>query len=118
MRMLKGYLNVSYWHACLQTIPHSLFRRAGAGLQVHTVGSKSHDEESEAGEWLIKGFDSLVELDRWKQNDGADFVIFDPHPGFTDGRTDLLYKKYICSIMQKSMHIVVETGQRNICKVG
>ena len=86
-------------------------------VQVHTVGAVDHDKESEAGERLIKGLNSLVQLDRWKQNDGADFVYYDPHPGFTDGTADVKFKNYVCDVMKHSMHIVVERGQRNICKV-
>lgn len=84
---------------------------------MHTIGAKGENEESESGEWLIKGFRSLVKTERWQRNNGSDFVIFDPHPGFTDGRSDLQYKDFVCNMMRNSMHIVVETGQRNICKV-
>lgn len=118
---------MSYWVTLAHSVhyfPDAVHKRACpdktmpiCNVQVHTVGSVSHEKESEAGERLIKGFKSVAQLDRWQQNKGADFVFFDPHPGFTDGKSDLEFKRYTCDVMRHSMHIVAERGQRNICKV-
>ena len=54
---------------------------------------------------------------RWQRGNGADFVFYDPHPGFTDGTAEKEYYRLICDTFQHAMHIVVERGQRNICKV-
>ncbi len=54
---------------------------------------------------------------RWQRSNGADFVFYDPHPGFTDGTAEKEYYRLICDTFQHAMHIVVERGQRNICKV-
>ena len=74
--------------------------------------------KSEGGEWLMKGYHALVKTERWKRNNGADFVFFDPHPGFTDGTSDKAFKKLMCQTSKEAMHIVVERGQVNICPVG
>ncbi len=66
---------------------------------------------------MMKGLQALVKTDRWKKNDGSDFVFFDPHPGFTDGTSDKEFKTLMCHTSKKSMHIVVERGQINICPV-
>ena len=66
----------------------------------------------------MKGYHALVKSERWKRNNGADFVFFDPHPGFTDGTSDKAFKKLMCQTSKDSMHIVVERGQVNICPVG
>ena len=66
----------------------------------------------------MKGLQALTKTDRWKKNDGSDFVFFDPHPGFTDGTSDKEFKTLMCHTSKKSMHIVVERGQINICPVG
>ncbi len=86
-------------------------------LQVHSNGPKDQKEASEGGEWMMKGLQALVKTDRWKKNDGSDFVFFDPHPGFTDGTSDKEFKTLMCHTSKKSMHIVVERGQINICPV-
>ena len=86
-------------------------------FQVHSNGPKDQKEASEGGEWTMKGLQALVKTDRWKKNDGADFVFFDPHPGFTDGTSDKDFKTLMCHTSKNSMHIVVERGQINICPV-
>ena len=65
----------------------------------------------------MKGYHALIKTERWKKNAGADFVFFDPHPGFTDGTSDKDFKTFMCHTSSKSMHIVVERGQINICPV-
>ena len=67
---------------------------------------------------MMKGYHALVKTERWKRNNGADFVFFDPHPGFTDGTSDKAFKKLMCQTSKEAMHIVVERGQVNICPVG
>ena len=84
---------------------------------MHSDGPKDQKTKSEAGEWLMKGYHALVKTERWKRNKGADFVFFDPHPGFTDGTSDRAFKKMMCQTSKDSMHIVVERGQVNICPV-
>ena len=73
-------------------------------LQVHSNGPKDQKEASEGGEWMMKGLQALVKTDRWKKNDGSDFVFFDPHPGFTDGTSDKEFKTLKCHTSKKSMH--------------
>ena len=85
---------------------------------MHSNGPKDQVSKSEGGEWLMKGYHALVKTERWKRNTGADFVFFDPHPGFTDGTSDKAFKKLMCQTSKDSMHIVVERGQVNICPVG
>lgn len=85
--------------------------------QVHSNGPKNQKELSEGGDWTMKGYHALIKTERWKKNDGADFVFFDPHPGFTDGTSDKDFKILMCETSKKSMHIVVERGQINICQV-
>lgn len=91
----------------------------GVGLtrQVHTRGRKMPKEESEAGNWLIAGYHAMLNTSRWQRSKGADFVFYDPHPGFTDGSAEKHYYMLICDTFQHAMHIVVERGQRNICQV-
>ena len=66
---------------------------------------------------MMKGLQAMLKTERWKRNDGADFVFFDPHPGFTDGKSDKDFKQLMCHTSKNSMHIVVERGQINICPV-
>lgn len=66
---------------------------------------------------MMKGLQAMLKTDRWKKNSGADFVFFDPHPGFTDGKSDKDFKQLMCHTSKNSMHIVVERGQINICPV-
>ncbi|BDA44690.1 hypothetical protein COCOBI_06-1680 [Coccomyxa sp. Obi] len=84
--------------------------------QVHTRGRKMPKEESEAGNWLIAGYHAMLNTSRWQRSKGADFVFYDPHPGFTDGSAEKHYYMLICDTFQHAMHIVVERGQRNICQ--
>ena len=86
-------------------------------LQVHSKGRKMPKESSEAGDWLIALYGSMLNTSRWQRSNGVDFVFYDPHPGFTDGSAEQLYYKLLCNDFQHAMHIVVERGQRNICKV-
>ena len=86
-------------------------------LQVHTRGRKLPDEISPAGEWLLAAYRSMLKSSRWQRSNGADFVFYDPHPGFTDGSAEKAYYNMICDTFQHAMHIVVERGQRNICPV-
>lgn len=59
----------------------------------------------------------MLNTSRWQRSKGADFVFYDPHPGFTDGSVEKNYYTLICDTFQHAMHIVVERGQRNICQV-
>lgn len=86
-------------------------------VQVHTEGRKGWDDVSQAGEWLIAAYNAMLATPRWQRNNGSDFVFYDPHPGFTDGRAEREYLRIMCEDARLSVHIVVETGQRNICKV-
>lgn len=86
-------------------------------VQVHTKGRKMPEEASPAGDWLMALYGSMLSSSRWQRNQGADFVFYDPHPGFTDGSVEAAYYKMLCDDFQHAMHIVVERGQRNICKV-
>ncbi len=86
-------------------------------MQVHTRGYVPTDQESEAGKHFMAGYKALTQLDRWKVNDGADFVFFDPHQGFTDGTSDSEFKEFLCQTSKKSIHIVSERGQLNLCEV-
>ena len=86
-------------------------------MQVHTHGYVPTDQESEAGKHFMAGYKAVTQLDRWKVNDGADFVFFDPHQGFTDGTSDSEFKKFLCQTSKNSMHIVSERGQLNLCQV-
>ncbi len=75
------------------------------------------EEVSPAGEWLMALYYSMLNTTRWQRQNGADFVFYDPHPGFTDGSVEKAYYKLLCDDFQHAMHIVVERGQRNICQV-
>lgn len=89
----------------------------GMAAQVHTKGRKLPNEHSPAGDWLISAYYSMLNTSRWQRTKGADFVFYDPHPGFTDGSVEKNYYTLICDTFQHAMHIVVERGQRNICQV-
>ena len=74
-------------------------------------------ETSPAGDWLIALYYSMLNTTRWQRQHGADFVFYDPHPGFVDGSAEEHYYNILCDTAQHSMHIVAERGQRNICQV-
>ena len=84
---------------------------------MHTQGRKHAYQESPAGNHLIAGYHAMLNTSRWQRSKGADFVFYDPHPGFTDGSVEKNYYTLICDTFQHAMHIVVERGQRNICQV-
>ena len=60
---------------------------------------------------------SMLNTTRWQRHNGADFVFYDPHPGFADGSAEQPYHELLCNDFQHAMHIVVERGQRNVCQV-
>ena len=31
---------------------------------------------------------ALIQTPRWQKNDGADYIFYDPHPGFATGRAE------------------------------
>ena len=55
-------------------------------------------------------------MPRWKRHDGADFVFYDPHPGFTTGRAEMPVLDMWCNTFRHAMHIVAERSQRNVCQ--
>lgn len=89
----------------------------GTAMQVHSIGRKMPEEVSPAGDWLMALYYSMLNTTRWQRQGGADFVFYDPHPGFTDGSAEAPYYKLLCDDFQHAMHIAVERGQRNICQV-
>ena len=86
-------------------------------MQVHSIGRKMPEEVSPAGDWLMALYSSMLNASRWQRKRGADFVFYDPHPGFADGSAEEPYHKLLCDDFQHAMHIVVERGQRNVCQV-
>ena len=58
-----------------------------------------------------------MELPRWKINNGADFIFFDPHPGFASGNAEHEFNRMNCEDHKAATHILVERPQRNVCKV-
>lgn len=70
-----------------------------------------------AGKALMAGLHRVTELDRWKRDDGASFVFFEPHPASADEKSGTEYRQFMCSTAKLSMHIVAERGQRNVCQV-
>ena len=57
-----------------------------------------------------------MQTPRWKRHDGADFVFYDPHPGFTTGRAEMPVLDMWCNTFRRAMHIVAERSQRNVCQ--
>ena len=55
-------------------------------------------------------------MPRWKRSEGADFVFYDPHPGFATGRAEMPVIDMICNTFRHSMHIIAERSQRNVCQ--
>ena len=55
-------------------------------------------------------------MPRWKRSEGADFVLYDPHPGFATGRAEMPIIDMMCNTFRHSMHIVAERSQRNVCQ--
>ena len=88
-----------------QAIRRSLHRCQQHACMQGTCMGALHDERTTGA------------MRRWQRSNGADFVFYDPHPGFTDGTAEKEYYRLICDTFQHAMHIVVERGQRNICKV-
>ena len=44
-------------------------------------------------------------------------MFFEPHPAAIDEESGTEYRQFMCSTAKRSMHIVAERGQRNICQV-
>ena len=66
--------------------------------------------------WHANFAQALVQTPRWKRHEGADFVFYDPHPGFTTGRAEMPVLDMWCSTFRRGMHIVAERSQRNVCQ--
>jgi hypothetical protein len=59
---------------------------------------------------------ALIQIPRWQRHGGADFVFYDPHPGFTTGRAEMPVLDMWCNTFRRAMHIVAERSQRNVCQ--
>ena len=59
---------------------------------------------------------AIVQMPRWKRSEGADFVFYDPHPGFATGRAEMPIIDMMCNTFRHSMHIIAERSQRNVCQ--
>lgn len=59
---------------------------------------------------------ALIQTPRWQRHDGADFVFYDPHPGFGTGRAEMPVIDMMCNTFRNAMHIVAERSQRNVCQ--
>ena len=57
-----------------------------------------------------------MQMPRWKEKDGADFVFYDPHPGFATGRAEMPIIDMACNAFKHAMHIIAERSQRNVCQ--
>ena len=94
-----------------------LYQNLWALVQVEGDGAVRPGKRLLAGEALMAGLQRVTELDRWKKDDGASFVFFEPHPTSADEKSGAEYRQFMCSTTKHSMHIVAERGQRNICQV-
>ena len=65
---------------------------------------------------LLCTLQALIQMPRWKKKDGADFVFYDPHPGFATGRAEMPIIDMACNTFKHSMHIIAERSQRNVCQ--
>ena len=59
----------------------------------------------------------MTRLPRWQQSGGRDFVFYDSHPGFGVGDCAYKFVTMLCQDFKLSNHLLVETAQRNTCKV-
>jgi hypothetical protein len=65
---------------------------------------------SEPSTTLLKLTERVFKLPRWQLHGGADFVFYQPHPGFS-----WEHEAALCSQAHASIHIVIERGQRYGC---
>ena len=63
--------------------------------------------------WFVQ---AIIQMPRWKRKDGADFIFYDPHPGFATGRAEMPVIDMMCNRFKNAMHIVAERSQRNVCQ--
>ncbi|CAK0785134.1 hypothetical protein CVIRNUC_008340 [Coccomyxa viridis] len=82
---------------------------------VHSNG-RVQREDATPGDHLLKGYQAIVQMPRWKRSEGADFVFYDPHPGFATGRAEMPIIDMMCNTFRHSMHIIAERSQRNVCQ--
>ncbi|BDA47957.1 probable xyloglucan galactosyltransferase GT14 at C-terminar half [Coccomyxa sp. Obi] len=82
---------------------------------VHSNGRVQRDDPT-PGDHLLKSYQALIQTPRWQRHDGADFVFYDPHPGFGTGRAEMPVIDMMCNTFRNAMHIVAERSQRNVCQ--
>ena len=60
----------------------------------------------------------LTETAHWKAKGGANYVFYEPHPGFQAGIAELPMYELVCKTLNHAMHIVVEAASRymEICR--
>lgn len=79
---------------------------------VHSVG---RDRPTLAGQALDLAYDLLLASPRWQRNYGADFALYDAHPGYRAGAADRSVQMKICFSFVNATMMIVDTPMRNTC---
>ena len=79
---------------------------------VHSVG---RDRPTLAGQALDLAYDLLLASPRWRRNFGADFALYDAHPGYRAGHASHLVQMKVCYSFTNASMLIVDTPMRNTC---
>lgn len=79
---------------------------------LHSYGHKVISLSSFA---LDLAYEQILASDRWKKNHGADFVFYDPHPGFRNGWAGLQIRDKYCTNFMNATMLVVDKPMRTVC---
>ena len=56
---------------------------------VNSYGSEYTTESYSPGDHLFQAYDTLMQLPKWKWNNGGHFAFYDPFPDFMLGKAQL-----------------------------
>ncbi len=79
---------------------------------LHSYG---HTPTSLASFALNLAYDQILASKRWKLNHGADFIFYDPHPGFRDGWAGQQIRDKYCNDFINATMLVADRPMRTIC---
>ena len=60
-------------------------------------------------------YESLQDMPRWQKTQGADFIFWDPHPGFALGSAGGGWKDAWCHQLQNAVQLIPDYFARKHC---
>ena len=79
---------------------------------VHSFG---REQPTLAGHALDLAYELLLASPRWQRHHGADFALYDAHPGFRAGAAESSVNLKICQAFVNATMLIADTPMRNVC---